>query len=555
MIENIRKYTGLTIIVIALVFIGFLFLDSSSMRSGPGGDRVALKIDGRAFGEREFRKSGMSALQLTGAIAQMGDFQMFEFRIAMVGDAMGGPQEPQQFFLGRQIIRLAGEEFGIHPGEQAISSFIRSLRPFTGPDGAFNDDIYRNFVTVGIGHLGLTEQDLRDLVGDMLTFQKLSDVLGSGLRSDRDFIAKSRALDNQQITASMVRLDLQPFVDEMDPSDAEIEEYWSTIKDLFRTEPMRRITYVLATPDLPPVPTDEPDEPESIAEAAATDEAKAAMRLEKQKAKDEKMAAYTTAKLNAERDAADVIDDFLYELENTKGKDFEAIAESMKLTPVTTEFFSATEPPAELQLNLREIHGGGLLAPELFRVPVTQDPFSRISKAMPVGENQWLAARVDEVQEARTKTFEEAKAEARAQFISEKAGEKLKNAADAKSEEIRKAMADGASFADAATAAGFAEVHRAEAVTSAHQAATEVEPTSLFEAVGKVTPGTLAEPVIEADRAFLVFVEKRELVRDEDLAGRIDDELETNAEELKRRVVNSWIALRKENVRLEVPAG
>ncbi len=57
----------------------------------------------------------------------------------------------QQLLVGRELLGQAKEEFGIHPNDEEISSYIRKMRMFAGPDGAFDGERYRTFIERGIG--------------------------------------------------------------------------------------------------------------------------------------------------------------------------------------------------------------------------------------------------------------------------------------------------------------------------------------------------------------------------------------------------------------------
>jgi hypothetical protein len=167
MIENLRKYTGLIIVLFVLVLIGFLFMDTSTMRSG-GGGRPYIKVEGRTYTDKEFSNLGASAYQLTQSLAQSGDFPLYSFLFGMSGDAQSQDKAMENFFANRMLLRSAKEEFGIYPGEEEIDSFIRKLRAFTGPNGEFSQEAYRNFIEKGIGRLGLTEGDIRALASDVI---------------------------------------------------------------------------------------------------------------------------------------------------------------------------------------------------------------------------------------------------------------------------------------------------------------------------------------------------------------------------------------------------
>ena len=234
MIENIRKYTGLIIVLFVLVIIGFFFLDTSSIRASQGGAPV-IKINGRDYSDKEYRKLGISGYELTQGLAQAGDFQLYSFLFSLAGNANSQDQGIENFFTSRILLRSAKEEFGIYPGEAEIDTFIRQIRAFTGPDGEFSQEQYRNFIERGIGRLGLTEGDIRVLASDILTQRKLSEILGSGLRINREVIARQTEIQNQRISLHVASIDLAPIEAEINPTEEEVKEYWETVKEAFKT--------------------------------------------------------------------------------------------------------------------------------------------------------------------------------------------------------------------------------------------------------------------------------------------------------------------------------
>ena len=78
MIENIRKYTGLMIVVFVILFISFFFLDSRSVRNMSGGQAI-LKIAGRTYNDKEFNNLGKASFELTSNLVRSGDFGLYQF--------------------------------------------------------------------------------------------------------------------------------------------------------------------------------------------------------------------------------------------------------------------------------------------------------------------------------------------------------------------------------------------------------------------------------------------------------------------------------------------
>ena len=104
----------------------------------------------------------------------------------------------EKFFIGRMIIRQAKDEFGVHPGEEAVSDYIRGMRASPARTRSSTRKPTRHFIEKGIGRLGMTETDLRDLVSDVLASQEINAIVGSGLGVNREVVAQGLALDNQQ---------------------------------------------------------------------------------------------------------------------------------------------------------------------------------------------------------------------------------------------------------------------------------------------------------------------------------------------------------------------
>ena len=544
MIENLRKYTVLIIVLFVLVLIGFLFMDTSAMRNAGGGGAPYIKVAGRSYSDKEFNRLGASSYQITQSLAQSGDFQLFSFLFGISGEAEFGSNESMEnFFASRMILRTAKKEFGIYPGEEEIDSFIRKLRAFSGPDGEFSQERYRSFIERGIGRLGLTEGDIRELASDVIAQTKLAEILGAGLTTDRNAVAKSAAIAAQRISVDIARLDLDPIEAKIDPAEEEIKTYWETVKDAFKTSEKRSFTYILLKPNMPA------EEAEIPAPAAdATEEAKA----EYEKAKATRDAKIAEDRRKARLEIGTMADDFVNYFVDHKDAVFEKLAAEKKLEVKTTGLFAQADAPEDLKTALRASSTQGTAADELFRMVITSDPLSKISPAIAIGEDEWLIARLDGTEEVRVQTYEEARAEARARLIAEQATTALKKATDEAAEKIKAALAEGKSFADASKQAGITtETVSLTDITAGYQGDTSKTPSTLFDAAKYTDPGALTEPVIESDRTFIIHVAKREIVKQENAGTALEAELERAQDALRISAFNSWLVAKKEAVGVE----
>lgn len=542
MIENIRKYKGLIILGLALVIFALVIGIKDDLFRGGAGGRSIMKIAGRTYNDKEFNHLGSGALELVSGLASSGDFGLYQFLMALSTGATGRDDAAEKFFTGRIILRNAADEFGIHPGQEEISAHIRTMRAFTDKEGKFSEENYRNFVEKGIGRLGMTEADLRELVADLLSYNKLNSIIGSGMVDNRDAVAISQSLENQQLSGEIARLDIDPYESKIQPTDEEVKTYWENIQDSFTTEPTRKFTYILVTPQMPPDAAAEEEKKDSLADAAATDEQKKAKDAEKAK----KAAEVAEARRKKQIETDAMVDDFATRLEDQKGAGFEDLAKENGWEVKTTELFPRSKAPADLDMSLRSSSRAGKVADELFKIEPTSDPLSKISQPIAVGENQWLIARMDGEEKSRPKTYEEAKDEARVQYVSEKAAEALKKAAEEARTKITSLLAGGKSFADAAKEAGITEVKSVEKVNRSYRPDAATEPKNLFETGRYVDPGSLAEVIIEPDRAFLFLVAKREVVKEENAATTLDAQVKATAGRNEISAFADWMTARIE---------
>ena len=72
----------------------------------------------------------------------------------------------------------------------------------------------------------------------------------------------------------------------------------------------------------------------------------------------------------------------------------------------------------------------------------------------------------------------------------------------------------------------------------------------MFTATRNVDPGSLAEIITEADRAFIVFVAKREVVKQENAATSIDAQVNQTARMNEMNAYSGWIAARIEDAKV-----
>ncbi|MEY3394986.1 MAG: hypothetical protein RL346_1222 [Verrucomicrobiota bacterium] len=541
MIENLSKYKAVITLLIVLVIISFIMMDANNMQKSQGGIDI-LKIGDRNYTDGDVKKLGEGGYQIAQAFAQSGDYQLFGFISTLSGNPGSQDEVIENFFTNRILLREAREAFGIHPSDQDVASQIRQLRMFSNQDGAFSDDAYNNFMERGLGRMGMGEADVRDLVIDILTYNKLSEIIGSGLTTDRNIVAKENAINSQRINAKIARLDIDQIRAGITVSDEEVKPFWESVQDAFKTDEKRKFTYLIASPVLPAEPAAIPALDEKADDAAKAEYARKSAERDATIAENKRLARI---KIGGQ------VDHLLYQLESQENLSFEQAAQNAGFQLKTSELVTAKDAPAEFLVPVRGSSIPGTAIDAIFRVNVTADPVSRMIE-LGVGENDWFIARVDQIEPSRTKTFEEAKDLARARLLSNRVAEAFSKAANDANARIKAELAAGKSFEDAAKAAGInAPVTEMKEVSQNTEVDAKSAPAYLFNSARYVTPGQLTEPIIEQDRAFIVLVGSREVIKDETSERMLDMQIRRSNQENQISAMGLWLAKQYETAKVE----
>jgi hypothetical protein len=531
MIEHLRKFTGLIIFVIALLFVGLAFFGDNVAKSHRAdNDPLVLSVDGTQYSMTEVQKLGETPMAL---VQGFGMYGMIDF-LSTLGGFGGGEETANRFFVNRLIVRKAAEDFGVHPSSEEISAEIKKMTTFQ-PDGAYSPQAYSDFITKRLGRLGMTESDFIDIVRDVLATRKLTEIIGGGLAVDNTVAAQQVTSRDQQLTIQVARVELSKFQEELKPTDEELKAEWETTKDKYQTDRKIKVSYLIAKPTYPELPKDEAKLPDAVTEEQKKEAEKKAAE---KKAADEAKLAEDKRKVDG--DLADAVDGFLQEIEHSEGKDFAKLAEENGWKIVTTDLFARTGLPAELSVNTRSASNPKPVGDILFQITPGADVMSRFSEALPIADGAYIVAHLDEAEEPRTKTFEEAKDLVRVDYIATKAGEALKKDSDEKATKLREALKAGKTFADAAKELGM-EVKSIGPFKATDKPPGEADVSTLFEAAFLVDPGTLADPVMRPDGATFVFVEKREVVKDPARAERINQSLTGLTSNQQRIAFSAWL--------------
>lgn len=532
MIEKFRKYTGLMFVALVMVVLGLIFfIQDTGLLSGRGRGAAILKIHGRTYSYDDFSMLGDRSLQLAG------DLRM----TLMLGQLAGNPWEPdpEEFFINRMLLRHAQDTFGIHPSDEQIFAYLQERSVFVN-QGEFNQQAYTQYVNRQLGRYGMNETHVHDLVRDYLAYEKLFELIGGGLLANSDFNRRSYANQNQKISLRVIEFPLSDYEEKIDPSDEEISTFWEENKEAYTTELRRKYSFISVAPEVPKADEKEDDQPEpKEGDDAATEK--------DEDTEEEETDAEVEARRKAERELAGAVDTFLSEVEDSEGSEFEKLAKEYGWEIKTTEWFTKSSLPSDLNRPLREgVAQGRTLAFYLFDdLTVTTDPISKFTPAIPIADGGWIIGRLDEEDPVRPKTLEEAKVEARADLVAQQATESMKKDADAAHASLTEAIAAGTRFAKAAEDAGLEPKEFAD-LGSTTRPPGLTEPRGIFQAAAHTDPETLADVLHEDRRSVIIFVEKREVVREENLQARIEAFADRSTNQNRYIAFGSWLKAARE---------
>lgn len=262
MIENIRKYTGLMIVVLVLLFIGLVFLESSASNLTSGAP--AMEVAGRKISQKEFARHSTNTLQVPSRMGQSMIpqeaqqnpltsllFNPFTFTSQqLLGNVNTTLAEdsPERFLANRIAIQKAGLEYGATPGPAEVESFIEYVL-FADADGGFDQVAYDDFIKERIGSLGIGTRGFNEYIRDLLTAGNLATIISGDIEPDSKVVEALYRNRKQVINAQQISLESSKYMPAQEPTEEEIKEYWEGHQDKYNTDERRKISYVMFEPD------------------------------------------------------------------------------------------------------------------------------------------------------------------------------------------------------------------------------------------------------------------------------------------------------------------
>jgi hypothetical protein len=669
MIENIRKYTGLMIVVLVLLFVGLVFLGDGVGNSL--GSKPVMKVAGLGISQKDFDRH-RAAFDLPQQIPNthflpretrllashyLGD-TVIDYPQLLPGSIIAqmsqylqaNPQAPGKFITNRLNIQKAGIEYGVTPSPEEVESFVENVL-FADPEGNYDQETYSDFIKNRVSAIGGTK-GFNEYIRDLLTAQNLSKLLGGGIAPEMETVRAIYDTRKQIISAQQISLESATYEGKISPTEEQLKEYYEENQGDYNSDELRSISYVLIEPDWKaaldqsladkkeadklaeearkkqeeikkaaeeeakkaneinkPAEAPKTEEAPKIEEAPKTEEApkpadagaqgdpgepgdpapapeKPAGEITQPAPADKPIVVpptvappvkTTPGKPNAvettpappmtpkeqltpdeKKKAVETlipdINKFFQDLADNKGEEFEKFAAEYGYKVIKTDLFSQSDPPKELSSFIRN--------GKVFLLPATGDPDEKLSNPYQTDDG-WFIGRLDEVVQSVPLGYEEAKVQVSIDLKKKLAREQMIEDANALHEKLTAAVKAGKTFEEAAkeveqTTTKLEKLTEGQSFQFGQGQSQKMPDPPAFEAARFTNPGEIAPIKFtpsedEAGRALIVYVEKREVIKDDEYLTGLDNNSKGLAAVTRLIAFENWLNDRYTESDVEAP--
>jgi len=547
MLEDIRKYTGLFIVILVLIFVGLVFWGDGS-GSGPGSGPVLIKSDIGSFSLKDLQKDGDNHIRLAERVSRAaigsGNFNAYSdiggYLIAMGAQGAGEDEALKKFIVNRSLLKQAIDDFGLHASQEEIERYQKEAL-FTTREGTFDDSTYSEFTDQGLKGLGLNINDLNSFVGEIISFRKLSELLGAGIQGNTAAAEENYLAESQSITLVKFVLSLANFKEGLEPSEEELKTFWEENRGLYQSLPRRKLTYVSKSPDFGTALEEKKNSAASLAAAAESEES----TEEGEEKKDEAVALTPIERRKLTDELATVFDDLWVEIQQKVDDgadiaDLETLAKEYDLEVKTTELINADSLPQELKGSVRGLRGQTMQSLIMETPKHESDPMKSLSDPLGTGTDSWVIFRVDEAEEPSELSFEDAKEKVKSDFIDQDARKALTEKLPKIRDAVSKALVDEEKpLAEVAKEHGLQTTTHAD-ITNTGTLPGEPTPRDLFRIAAKTAPGEVSEAEVVGDRGLFVRVRTRSFQENDQTEAATERAVSSQQQTLRTALVQHW---------------
>lgn len=419
MLSTIRNNQhSLTFFVVIATIVSFVWLYNRTNLAQVGVNDVAIvygHVIQQADIERLAREYQLAiALGLSDFVQELGGFAENE-EVAF-----------SEFILNSMVIQHEAARLNVVPNEESIAAEI-SLLPAFQKEGAFDPAKYQQFMKEQLAPRGFTERHLEEVIGELLSYRRLHQLVVSPIAVSEAQVREAARI-YQPVTADVIRFSKDTYLKDIKPISAEEKKaFYEKNKTAFVSEEKRSVSYFVFS--LPPA-------------------AEKLQGKERVHALQQLATAATAFKKKSEGSIK-------------SGKNLALIAKENGKVPVTTGLFNRRGESGDESASSKQQKEASLKIPEV----VTTSAFGLaqekdFSEVVPAGSSFYLVMLEKKVPSHQL-TFVEVASKIDAVLRGQQAEKLVKEAAYNTLIDLRKALKEGKSFAEAA-----ASTHRTAEILS-----------------------------------------------------------------------------------------
>ncbi|MBO9499591.1 MAG: SurA N-terminal domain-containing protein [Novosphingobium sp.] len=449
------------LILIALAFAAGDVTHSGGFGGLSSGDKVAV-VGSRKIGMDELESAARS--QFDNARQQNPTLTMEQFVAA------GGLDETVDRLLDATAVAEFGRKYGLRAGDRLVGSELAKIPAFSGADGKFSDQAYRQF----LAQRSLTDAQVREDISNSLFSRQMVNPVAVTGTIPLSLVKHYAALLGERRHGQIGLLLSDAYAPKQGPTDAQVKAFYDAHRASYMRPERRVIRYAEFGADQLKNVT-----PATDAEIAARYKSDSALYAPSEKRRLTQLVVPTEA-------AAKAIAD-----EVAKGKTLVAAAGEKGLA------VAAIGPVDKPALSSQ---ASAAVADAVFATP--QGKLSAPAR----GGLGWYVAKVDAIEKTPGKTLAQARAE-----IADKLNTEKRNAAlEDSSSKIEEEFENGSSLADVAKALGLTIQSTPELVGTGqvYDKPGETAPKVLARALQTAFEMDEGQPQlaeVEAGKTFLIF--------------------------------------------------
>jgi peptidyl-prolyl cis-trans isomerase D len=493
-----RNQQFLMIIITVLVIIAFVWLYNGTQFDRIVHDEVA-KIYGRpvsqAAVDRQARRFQLCV-----------DLQLYDMLQDLAGlSGFDRNQMYENFVWNSMVVRHEAGQLQVQPTDDQVAHEIRNIRSFQTGE-SFDPAQYNEFLQQKLSPRGFTTDDLEDLVRDHLRLQKLKELLATTVSVSPAEVRLAYEQTRQKLEVAVVRLRLDDFEKAVNLTEDELKKAYEQRKESLKSEEKRKV------------------------------------QLVKFELGEEEKKLAGKERIDALQKLANQANEFTQAVLEKESR-FEDVAAKMQAPVASTQLFTQAQPDPLLAANPAATVAAFQLTKE--------DPHSDVIQS----ENGFVVLHLEEVQEAKPLTFDEARPMLSETLRQERARESI----ELKATELRKTLVaslkEGKTFTDAAGAAG----QKAEKLPPFSPSEPPADPAAEGEDFGQIqeqaaqlAEGQISQFVPSEAGGLLVCVEKRLPIDEEKFAKEKDEFAKAYARSKQMLTFQEWLRIRRHAAHIEI---